>query len=141
MAKLKKRTKRKLTKRHQAVIDDLFAGSMDESEVISKHKLRSTIFRNWLQNENFTAEIRFRMSSAQRQSELIIAKYSPVAAAKLVKLTESDKEETARKACLSIISLHMGENEAKEENIIDEIEPLEAETASRLLRALAAEKK
>jgi hypothetical protein len=53
----------------------------------------------------FPSEYDRRITSAHRQSAAIIAKYAPLAAAKLVQLTESDREETARKACLDIISL------------------------------------
>jgi hypothetical protein len=70
-------------------------------------------------------------------------KYAAVAAAKLVQLTESDNPETARKACLDIISLPKTETQKKEQSAkakkgdVKEAEQLSPETASRLLAALA----
>jgi len=75
-----------------------------------------------------------------------MAKYSQLAAAKLVQLTGSEKAETARKACLDIISLpkltadnnpkHPESQQAAE----PQNQPLSDQTASKLLATLAAEK-
>ncbi len=94
----------RLNKRQLAVIDDLFAGEMEESQVLEKHKVGLRLYRKWLADELFAGELAFRVESARRAGELIIARYTPMAAAKLVSLTESDKVETVRKACLDIMS-------------------------------------
>ena len=98
------RNTRRLTRRQLAVIDDLFGGVMEESQVLEKHKVSSRLYRKWLADEVFAGELAFRIESAKRAGELIIARYTPMAAAKLVSLTESDKVETVRKACLDIMS-------------------------------------
>jgi hypothetical protein len=75
-----------------------------------------------------------------------MAKYSQLAAAKLVQLTGSDKAETARKACLDIISVpkiradkdEQTDKAPKESG--QQAEQLSDATASRLLTALAEEK-
>jgi len=74
-----------------------------------------------------------------------MAKYSCLAAVKLVELTASDKAETARKACLDIISVpkiatNKDEQADKTQKDGDrEAEQLSAETASKILAALADE--
>ena len=99
-----KKKRKGLTKRQLSVIEDLIGGGMDEPELLKKHGLSRRLFRHWMSSEEFTAEVSFRMDSACRQSSFLLARYAPVAAAKLVELTESDKGETVRKACLDIMS-------------------------------------
>jgi len=140
---MSKTLKKQLSKRQLAVINDLFAEGMDESRVLARHKLSTAIYRKWLQEGVFADELRFRIDAAHRQSWLIIARYAPLAAAKLVSLTESEKEETARKACLDVISLRTGEKPSdnmKLEPDTDEIsEKLPDGLASKLLEVMAGE--
>jgi hypothetical protein len=71
-----------------------------------------------------------------------MAKYSCLAAAKLVELTTSDKAETARRACLDIICQPKiaAEAEKVEKDSNKQVEQLSGTTASRLLAAMAEEK-
>jgi len=135
--------KRVLNSRQVAVVDDLFAGDIDEAGVLQKHQLSRSVYRKWLADEVFTAELDLRIESAMRQSKMIIARFAPVAAFKLVRLTDCEKEETARKACIDIISTQAQtspENDAR-----DDEKPgppttvLSAETASKMLQLLAEE--
>ena len=80
----------KLTKKQLVVIEDLFAGELDEQKILEKHKVARRLYDKWLADENFTEEFERRLKLAHRQSELIIARYATVAAAKLVQLTESE---------------------------------------------------
>jgi len=138
--------KKRLTKRQLAVIDDMFSGELDEQSVLAKHKVSRDVYDRWLADDSFAEQFSRRIASAHRQSELIIAKYAPLAAAKLVQLTESAKEETARKACLDIISLpKIGAKEAErpdktKKDSEKQAEQLSEATAGRLLAALAEEK-
>ena len=137
--------KKRLSKKQLAVIEEMFSGELDEQQVLDKHKVSRNVYNRWLADENFCAEFDRRIDSAKRQGELIIAKYASLAAAKLVQLTESKSQETARKACLDIISLPP----AKKPQGPSETEPageqeqpqLSDETVSRLLAVLAEEKK
>ena len=135
-----------LSKRQRAVIEDIFNDQLDEQSVLDKHKVSRHIYNRWLANESFGDEFNSRIASAHLQSELIIAKYAPLAAAKLVQLTESENQETARKACLDIISvptLSAKRAEQSSESKTQDIQPaiqLSEATASRLLTALAEEK-
>jgi hypothetical protein len=138
-----------LSRRQLAVIDDLFAGELEEHAVLTKHKVSDRLYDKWLADERFSEALSWRISRAHRQSQLIVARYAPLAAAKLVQLTESDSQETARKACLDIISracfspqvypggpnpqINLGAKYLDSEAPPD----LAPETASRLLAALA----
>ncbi len=132
--------RKKLSTRQLAVIEDLFSGELDESAILQKHKISRNLLNRWLADEAFKKQFDERVESAYRQSELIIARYAPLAAAKLVQLTESDKEETARKACLDIISLRRPTERLATADSQSVETQLSDETAARLLAALAAQK-
>jgi len=136
----------KLTKRQQAVIEDLFAGELDEQQVLQKHNIDCRLYDKWLAGVAFSAAFDRRMEAAYRQGELILARYAAVAAAKLVGLTESENQETARKACLDIINHLRAGTEPKQPSAaqaesMQDVPELEPETASKLLTALASDDK
>jgi hypothetical protein len=130
-----------------AVLDDLFSGEFDEQAVLDKHKVTRNTYNKWLADKRFAEEFSRRIACAYRQSEALIARYSAVAAAKLVQLIESDKPETARRACLDIISLPRLRVKKKVEasklqkDDGQQKPRLAAETASKLLTVLAEDKK
>jgi len=136
---------KKLSKKQQAVIEDLFASELDEQAVLSKHKVSRNLYNRWLADQRFAEQFNEHIARSYRQSQLIIARYAPLAAAKLVQLTESDSQETARKACLDIISMgSIGDRLAGTPLVPVEdsgsrggLPDLSAEAASRLLTALA----
>jgi len=127
-----------LTKRQFRVIDDLFEGNLSEIEAMRKHKVSRRIYRRWLEDEKFVDELMFRVESAKRQSDFLIAKYTPIAAVKLVDLTKSEKEETSRKACLDVIAHPVGIKLSREKKT-DVGSNISSETAERLLGAMARE--
>jgi hypothetical protein len=138
--------RKNLSKKQLAVINDLFAGELDEQAILDKYGVGRNVYNKWLTDENFQAEFARRISGAHLAGEALIARYCLVAAAKLVQLTDSENQETARKACLDIISLPKvsAKNEQTDkEQKSDEGQPeqLSAETASRILAALADEQK
>lgn len=94
-----------LTRKQLRVVDDLLSGKMDEAAVLAEHGVSAGEFGRWLRDDRFTAELRWRMQGARLRSDLIIAQFAQIAAMKLVELTSSEKEETARKACLDVISM------------------------------------
>jgi hypothetical protein len=128
-----------ITKKQRAVIEDLFAGEASEQQVLDKHKVGRRVYENWQMDEFFLREFELRLQRQRRQSEMIIARYATVAAAKLVQLTESTNPETARKACLDIINLLRPNAGLKpsEEPDAGQTPDLPPELASRLLAALA----
>jgi len=135
-----------LSQRQLAVLDDLFNSDLDEQGVLDKHKVRRSTYDRWLADELFAEWVERYVNGLKRRSELLMAKYSCLAAAKLVELTASDKAETARKACLDIISApkiaaDRGERPDKAPKESDKhVEQLSDATASRLLATLAEEK-
>jgi hypothetical protein len=138
------RRAKQLTKKQLAVIEDLFTGELDEQAILDKYKLSRKLYNQWRNNESFIQQFEKRISDSYRQSDVLIARYAPVAAAKLIQLTESDKPETARKACLDIISMSVltAGRKAKpsEESKSNDTQPpvsLNAETAGKLLAVLA----
>lgn len=133
----------KLTGKQQGVLDDLFDSGLDEPQVLKKHGVPDSLFRRWLAQRVFAEELRFRIDSAHRQSELLIARFAPIAAARLIQLATNAKEkgETSRKACLDIINLGAGRradhDRPDESSAENETESLDPDTASRILAALA----
>ncbi len=140
-----------LTKRHsghlgnkqRAVINDMFQNGLTEHETLEKHNVRPCRYKKWLENGMFKQEIDARIEAATRQSKLLMARCLPFAAERLAQLTVSEKDETARKACLDVISLHTTETEQKTEQQAQpqKAHPLPPEVASKLLAILAEDKK
>ncbi len=100
--------KRRLTRKQLAVLDDLFHSDSSVSEsgaggILEKHGISAAEYRRWHSEEAFAQEYESRLAALGRQSRLLIARYASFAAAKLIALTESENQETARKACLDII--------------------------------------
>jgi hypothetical protein len=136
-----KNTKR-ITKRQRDVLDDLFTGRDNEQQVLEKHKISQRAYDKWLADANFAVEFERRLQNARRQGELLLARYSALAAAKLIELTQSQAQETARKACLDIITLLRPEPtkslaDAPACGELVESTELPPELAGRLLSALA----
>lgn len=134
--------RKRLNKKQIAVLDDMFSGDLDEQTVFDKHKVSRNIYNNWLGDETFTDEFNRRIRFAHLQSQVLIARYAPLAAMKLVQLTESEKEETARKACLDIIKLpkpsaEKGDELCQSSSAETVGQELSKKTVSRLLSALA----
>jgi len=131
---------KQLTKKQRDVIEDLFAGQADERDVLAKHKVDCRLYEKWLTDENFIAAFDRRLESARRQSDLIIARYATLAAAKLAQLTESENQETSRKACLDIIGLLRPDKkqpDAVDDEAKENYPQLAPELAGKLLKVLA----
>jgi len=135
-----------LSQRQLTVLDDLFNSDLDEQAVLDKHKVRRSTYDRWLADKVFAERFKQYINGLKRRGEFLIAKFSCLAAAKLVELTASDKAETARKACLDIISLSKlaADNNPKPTEPQQATKPqaqlLSHQTAGRLLAALAEEK-
>ena len=134
----------KITKKQRDVIDDLFAAELDEQQIFEKHRINKRVYDKWLAEENFADEFDRRVKSAHRRGELIIARFANVAAAKLVELTNSENQETSRKACLDVINYLRQKAEPNPDPDgqpeAEKLPDLPPELASRLLAALAESK-
>jgi len=135
-----------LSQRQLTVLDDLFNSELDEQAVLDKHKVRRSTYDRWLADKIFAERFKQYVNGLKRRSELLMAQYSQLAATKLVQLTGSEKAETARKACLDIISVPKIVNSRDEQTdkapkeSSQQVEQLSDATASKLLAALAEEK-
>ena len=132
---------KRLSKKQLSVIGDLFVGQLDEQAILDKHKVSRAVFVKWQMERRFVEEFNRRIAALNRQGELIIARYAPLAAAKLVGLTESQSQETARKACIDIIefpkqAVKKADEPANKNDRAAVQKELPPETASRLLAAL-----
>jgi hypothetical protein len=138
---------KRLSKRQLAVIEELFTGDLDEQDVLDKYKVSRSLFDKWQSDDNFTEQFDRRIASAYRQSAVLIARYAPLAATKLIELTNSEKPETARRACLDIISMPMSQTGRKTQ-VSSKPQPTDAQQpppfseriAGKLLAILAEEK-
>ncbi len=136
---------KKSGKRQAVVLEDLFAGEGDEQEILAKHNIDQDTYGRWLADPHFAALLAQRIARARHEARLILARYAPRAATRLVELTKSGKEEIARQACLDIIGLHPPADPVQTPDQPSAGRPagpapeLSAELASRLLAALARE--
>lgn len=139
-----KTNKTKLSKKQFDVIEELFLGNLEEHEIIEKYKLTKTLFNRWMADSLFINEMESRIRLARLQGRLLIARYASVAAAKLVQLTEGEKEETARKACVDIISLPIEKTQKEPEGHSKKKcsrQSIAPKLASKLLKVLAENKR
>ncbi|MHC4424663.1 MAG: hypothetical protein ACYSYV_01055 [Planctomycetota bacterium] len=140
---------RQLSKKQLAVIEDLFTGELGEQAVLDKYKVSRNLYIKWLADEVFAEQSDQHIVGTYRQSVLLIARHAPLAAARLVQLTESKKEETTRKVCLDIMSMHRPAERSAATPVVAGNDPTSAtseppqlspETAGRLLAVLAEER-
>jgi hypothetical protein len=136
---------KKLSRKQLAVLDDLFIGELDEQAVLDKHDVSRNQYYKWLTDDYFAQQFDLRIAASYRQSAGLLAKYATLAAVKLVHLTDSENQETARKACLDVISMQgIARKETKDEGRTAQDAPrttgeISPETASKILDVLARE--
>jgi len=128
----------KLNRKQKKVMEELFEGK-DEKEVLDNNNVSRAVFNRWTAEDAWANEFDRRVEAARRQSQIIITTYQPVAAAKLVQLTNCEKEQTARQACLDVIQMpriaaeREGSDAEKESGMLSVSE----ETARELIEVLA----
>jgi hypothetical protein len=135
---------KQVTRRQFALIEDLFAGELQEQEILDKHAVGWRLYFRWLADKAFAEQLNRHVAVSYRRSRLLIARKAPTVASTLVGLTECEKEETARKACLDIICpnspIHSAETSVAGAND-KPAQPaqISPQAASRLLATLAEE--
>ena len=134
----------KLSQRQLDVIEDLFAGELDEQAVLEKRRVSPRLYRKWQADDAFIEQFQRRIAAAYRRSAALLARSAPKAAARLVQLTQCDKEETARKACLDIISMQKpllapSRPKAADPDAPEQSPTLSERAASKILALLAEE--
>ena len=142
-----------LNAKQLAVIDDLFEGSMEESDILKKHNVSRKLYDRWLVDEGFNDYLDRRMVWEYRRCEFMLARYARVAASNLVRLTNADPKqpEAARKSCIDIITMRanilagtgssgVSVLPGDKPKLLPESPKFSPETAGRLLAVLAEEK-
>ncbi|UCC98662.1 MAG: hypothetical protein JSW66_01960 [Phycisphaerales bacterium] len=131
-----------VTTRQRSVLEELFSSEQNEQEILDKYKVSRKLFNKWMSEPAFSEQLDRHSAAAHRRSALHLARHAPKAANKLVQLSQQDKGETARKACLDIISMRPSGNGATTSSSQDarEHSQLPAETAGRILASLTEEK-
>ena len=94
-----------LSAKQLAVMDDLFVGELEEQEIMENHNVSRKLYDKWLADEAFNSRLDCRVAWEYRRSELILARKAREAVTNLIGLTKSKQLETARKACLDIITM------------------------------------
>jgi thymidylate synthase ThyX len=131
-----------LSAKQLAVIEDLFEGKK-EQEILKKHNLSRKLYNKWLADEAFNRKLDRRAEWEYRKIAFNLARSARKAVSSLVKLAESEKGETSRKACVDLITIranHLsGTNAMPGDNPAPppESPPLTQETAGKLLAVLA----
>ena len=135
-----------LSAKQLTVIEDLFEGEQ-EQKILEKHKLSRKLYNNWLADKVFNDQLDWRVAWEYRRSEFILARKAREAVSNLIKLTECQNPETARKACLDIITmranLSTGTPTTPRENptpLASDIPELTLENAGKVLAVLAEKK-
>jgi len=129
-----------ITENQTDALDELYANGGDESAVQAKFNISRNVWQSWLDNHYFTAEMNARHDSLQRQADIMLAKFKPIAMAVLISLCQSQNEEVSRKACVELLNLKFQFDEKKVQQPEDN-EQLSPETASKMLALLAEEKR
>jgi len=140
---------RPLSAKQLAVIDDLFEGKKD-AEILKKRNISRKLYDEWLADKGFNDHLNRRMVWEYRRCELMLARKAGDAASKLLELTESDQAETARKACIDVITMRANlfagtSSSGTPDKSIDspalspESQPFSPETAGKILAVLAEE--
>jgi NACalpha-BTF3-like transcription factor len=143
-------SKRTIQGRQLDFVNALFTEDEDLNGIMQKYKTSKEEIARWLKDSRFRKEIRLRIRWAYEQSEILVAKYTMIAAARLVSLTESENQETSRRACLDIINLlriqrqkksivqHVrGKTGTQKDEVPEKDIPLTPQQASTILTALA----
>ena len=137
-----KRNYRRLGKKQLAVITDVCENALTEADALAKNHVTKWLYKKWLNNPAFTAELDARFEEALRRSKCLIAHCLPLAVQRLVQLIVSEKDETARKACLDLISLKLSDADLQnpqnpQQQNEKNIPQISDEKASKMLAILA----
>lgn len=122
------------------VIREILKGETDEDEILRKNKVGRKEFETWLDSEEWQAQFERHVRKNERRAQILITNFLTVAAAKLVGLTESDKDDTARKSCLDILQMP---RIAEENNIAPTTEGIKmsAKSQNEIMAIMAEEAK
>ena len=135
-----------LSAKQLAVVDDLFKGELEEQAILENHNISRKLYNKWLADGAFNDQLDRRVAWEYRRSEFILARKAREAVSNLVQLTNPKQPETARKACLDIITMRAKLLAGTPATPGDNLKPtpespnFSPETTGKLLAVLAEEK-
>jgi len=141
---------RSIQGRQLSFVEGLFdqESQLTVEELLEKLNVDKMQFMLWLKDFRFRKEIQNRITWSNTLGQILLAKYTIVAASRLIALTDSKNSEVARRACLDIISMNQTStkrsiikhikqvNKRKGENKTPDID-ISQEKAGKLLELLA----
>jgi hypothetical protein len=96
---------RPLSAKQLAVIDDLFKDELKDPQILEKHGISRRLYDKWLADEDFCRHLETRKAWEHHLNDIILIRSAREAVTNLMALTKSEQAETARKACLDIITM------------------------------------
>ncbi|GEM_PF-692216 len=125
-----------LTRKQKGVINDFFAGTLTEQQIFDKWHVTGQTYYRWHSDKLFVDEFNKRLIFARRQHEFNFARYTSQIDACLMDLTKSQKDETARKACMDMINY---ENNLKDpvKSEFEKVPKIHPQLSGRIFKALA----
>lgn len=96
-----------LTIKQKELMDLLFDGKPIDDALL-QCSLTKGLYVQWSASPAWVRAYEERMDELKKQTITIIGAFQPVAAVKLIALMDSEKEETARHACLDVLRLGSG---------------------------------
>jgi hypothetical protein len=101
---MKKKKRPGLSAKQKLFLADFAGGRCAVSVLLEQHQIRPGDYQRWLGNPLFADEMNARIALWRQDSHILLEQSAATAAAKLMKLAESEGE-TGRKACLDILTL------------------------------------
>ncbi|MCI0498291.1 MAG: hypothetical protein L0Y36_01230 [Planctomycetales bacterium] len=128
-------------RRQQRLAEAWCGEGVSLADAMNRCGVSAATLRAWMDDAGFEQAIRLQLRIRQQEGRIIIGRSAPKAAEKLTGMLQlNDKEETARKACLDVLSLG-GQFERQVQEALagtdsGTAEKLPDATAQKLLRAL-----
>ena len=125
---------KKINKKQKDFLKEILDNRLPVETAMGKCKIDAAMLCQWFSSQPFTTELANRIECMTKRADMLISQHRLTAIEKLILLTNCDKEETARKACIDIIELTAnGKNDEKD----PETPQFSQQTAAKLLEILA----
>jgi hypothetical protein len=127
------------------IIDDFFERGLSEAQVCDKHGLTVEKLREWCQDSDFKDQVFQRLFAPVSQAWIMLARSAPKTAQRLIELTDCEKPDIARKACLDILTALPWQVQDSGDNQSDESQGPRLQISDReavaVMKALANERR
>lgn len=105
----------KITKLHREVAEALFRERLTPAAIRAKFRVSPKTLARWRGEPAFRAVLAEIEAECQRRARWLLVTFGEPVAARLIKLTEAENAETARKACLDVLVRALGSGAPPEE--------------------------